>query len=513
MTTEANQALALGKVKQVFPKIAFIGVWDTVDAYGVPMDEIKQGIDRYIWPMTLADRNLSDNVVRARQALSLDDERPSFRPVLWNEPKDDATDKASKVNERDRDEDAKENASGSEKPDAEPHIVQIWFAGVHANVGGGYPDDGLAYVTLKWMMKEAHQAGLWFYPTAWTDVMDRANEQGKQYDSRSGLAGYYRYGPRNVDKLCKDLVHGVNVGRPKIHKAALGRIRQWHVGYAPVSFPSHYTVMVPDDRDPNRLVEVQPPVQQNVINACVEDMKWAWDAVARRRWAYFATVWLTVILAGLPPLSALLHAFGGQTFSRLYAPLRTAGDKLLAVPGMPIVNKVTAKALAIVFGWIGSWTQYWAAWYGHHPFLFLVIAVPLAWLFVRKSAKLQRQVFAKADYAWRNVRDPKQAIAKPAAKPTDSLVRKLRESKGGRDACNVLTGEFIPIVLAFFAAVLALPLVIVFIPKMWRDAARRRKYNVTRSATKPAMWIDPQRRALQPFAPASTSQQRRALRA
>ena len=31
------------------------------------------------------------------------------------------------------------------------------FAGVHSNVGGGYPDDALAYIPLVWMMTEAQR--------------------------------------------------------------------------------------------------------------------------------------------------------------------------------------------------------------------------------------------------------------------------------------------------------------------------------------------------------------------
>jgi len=69
----------------------------------MPVDELKDGIDRYVWPMTLADRRLSPFVDRACRALSLDDERPTFRPVLWNE---DAT--------------------------AAVRLTQVWFAGVHA---------------------------------------------------------------------------------------------------------------------------------------------------------------------------------------------------------------------------------------------------------------------------------------------------------------------------------------------------------------------------------------------
>ena len=52
-----------------WPDVDFLGVWDTVDAYGMPVDELKkQGIDEWIWPMSFADRQLSPIVKRARQA-------------------------------------------------------------------------------------------------------------------------------------------------------------------------------------------------------------------------------------------------------------------------------------------------------------------------------------------------------------------------------------------------------------------------------------------------------------
>ena len=39
------------------PKIKFLGLWDTVDAYGLPVHELKIGIDRYLWPLALEDRD------------------------------------------------------------------------------------------------------------------------------------------------------------------------------------------------------------------------------------------------------------------------------------------------------------------------------------------------------------------------------------------------------------------------------------------------------------------------
>jgi hypothetical protein len=41
-------------------------------------------------------------------------------------------------------------------------VQNVWFAGVHADVGGGYAEaeNGLAKVTLEWMLREATKAGL-----------------------------------------------------------------------------------------------------------------------------------------------------------------------------------------------------------------------------------------------------------------------------------------------------------------------------------------------------------------
>ena len=67
-------------------KVHFIGVWDTVAAYGAPLDEMTRGINRYIWPLELPNHTLArDRVTRACQALALDEERTTFHPELWNE--------------------------------------------------------------------------------------------------------------------------------------------------------------------------------------------------------------------------------------------------------------------------------------------------------------------------------------------------------------------------------------------------------------------------------------------
>lgn len=63
--------------------IEFLGLWDTVDAYGLPIDELTRAVDSFIWPLTMRDLNLNPRVKRARHALALDDERNTFHPRLW----------------------------------------------------------------------------------------------------------------------------------------------------------------------------------------------------------------------------------------------------------------------------------------------------------------------------------------------------------------------------------------------------------------------------------------------
>ena len=62
-------------------KIRFVGVWDTVAAYGMPVYEMTAGIHKYLWPIELPDNHLSKSITRACQALALDEERTTFSPA------------------------------------------------------------------------------------------------------------------------------------------------------------------------------------------------------------------------------------------------------------------------------------------------------------------------------------------------------------------------------------------------------------------------------------------------
>ena len=197
-------------------KIKFIGVWDTVSALGLPFDISLQNVINYFFRFKFYDHELNANVERGCHALSLDDERKTFHPEMWK-------------------------ARGEE-------IEQVWFAGVHSNVGGGYPRAGLSNVALDWMMKRAHQGGqgLRFHQPAWDQIRHRANVHGKLYDSRAGPGAYYRYEPRDIRNLCAD--HGIQ--SVEVHASVLDRIERATDGYNPGTIPHDYPVEIVTTRPP-----------------------------------------------------------------------------------------------------------------------------------------------------------------------------------------------------------------------------------------------------------------------
>jgi len=438
---------------------------------------LKEGIDRYVWPMTLADRHLSDHIDRVCHALSLDDERSTFRPVLWTDP--------------------------STKPE---RLSQIWFAGVHANVGGGYPDDGLAYVTLQWIMDEAAQFGLRFDAALQAEYAARADPHGEQYDSRSGLAGYYRYGPRDMDSLCNDADHGVTIQRLQVHESVLERIRRWQVAYAPICIskqPRGYDLYGRSEKSPV-LVPLPAVESTGDIKRRAEDMHLVNDAVFRRCVAYLFTVAFTVVLAVLPlfdwvashvwaPVSARLDAAAPVLFRLLIAPfsgLAWIGNVLSHIPGWNWVTQQFGNTLNWMVDeqFFPAWAAIWLKSFANHPALFLFCGLTLLWLFFRKSQLLQDQVFARAEYAWRRISGvtmesttgkQKEQITRPAPTWTDPIVRWLRTDSVISAVYVWISRRVVPLLFALFiAAPIGLLILPFFIPKFIRNRNRRGNYQV-----------------------------------
>jgi hypothetical protein len=146
------------------PIIDFIGVWDTVGSLGIPTGSLRLlsllfHLIGYDW--RFHDPQLSSKVKYAYHAVSIHERRSSFVPSLW-EKKDDAP--------------------------AEQVLEQVWFPGVHCDVGGGYNAAGLSDEPLYWMMQKAQDCGLLFRAQSTEFGLDNAPDPfSRLHDSYSLL--------------------------------------------------------------------------------------------------------------------------------------------------------------------------------------------------------------------------------------------------------------------------------------------------------------------------------------
>ena len=254
------------------PEIEFIGVWDTVEAYGFPINELVAIWDWLIFPLRFVDQIPSRNVNRACHVLSIDDERLSFHPVLWDE---------------------NQTAQSNESQEQQCDVEQVWFAGVHSDVGGGYARNNLALVTLDWMIAKAEDAsgnpGLHFIPEIREEYRRRSDWHGMQHDSRSGVRAYYRYKPRDIKRISKK----AGITKPKIHSGVLERIQHNIVPYAPTTMPADYEVVDTRQRGKTKS-DYESPAESE--KRAIE-MRLVHHVVTKRRWLYRAFVLATAIFA------------------------------------------------------------------------------------------------------------------------------------------------------------------------------------------------------------------------
>ena len=133
------------------PTIHFIGVWDTVGSLGIPIDWLAPQVLARRW--SFHDTTLSSTVLAAYQALAIDERRGPFKPALWNQAD------AQAPTEADRHAATQAPAAGDDRV-----LEQVWFAGVHSDVGGGYANPALAEIPLLWMVNRAREHDLEFAP-------------------------------------------------------------------------------------------------------------------------------------------------------------------------------------------------------------------------------------------------------------------------------------------------------------------------------------------------------------
>src|SRR5207244_530035 len=105
--------------------IKVIGVWDTVGSVGIPTDLEKFDFLNFRRYYGFHDTGLGAHVERAFHAVALDERRKNFVPTLWTQAPEG-------------------KARGQE-------LKQVWFSGVHSDVGGGYAEHGSSDIPLAWM--------------------------------------------------------------------------------------------------------------------------------------------------------------------------------------------------------------------------------------------------------------------------------------------------------------------------------------------------------------------------
>lgn len=175
--------------------IAFLGVFDTVGALGVPGPTRR----RY----RFHDVRLSEQVLVARQALAIAERRRAFAPCLWAVP----------------------DIKGGPGP-ASRDVVQMWFDGVHTDVGGGYENCALGDRSLAWMVAEASlNDGLVF-------DLNRIVPQRctRAEEAHNSLTIFYRIG--NLFSRC-----GSMLGKRRLGSDLLTRHRHGWRNFAPMVDP------------------------------------------------------------------------------------------------------------------------------------------------------------------------------------------------------------------------------------------------------------------------------------
>lgn len=175
-------------------KIRFLGVFDTVGALGIPPDLnfTRRLFNRKKYQFH--DTVLGGNVETACHAVAMDERRLSFTPTLWT------------------------------NVDRRPHVKQMWFPGVHGDVGGSYAETGLGDIALDWMIDAAIQCKLDFQDR-FRDQL-KPNCQGILHDSVKGGFEYMRTQPRAVPNHRIDRnVH--NSARRRAAKPPISQSEYW----------------------------------------------------------------------------------------------------------------------------------------------------------------------------------------------------------------------------------------------------------------------------------------------
>jgi uncharacterized protein (DUF2235 family) len=424
--------------KNLRPTIRFIGVWDTVSAYGGPIAEITRAIDNWIYPLSMPNYELPEQVERARHALALDDERDAFQPLLWDEV----------------------HAATLPKIRGADRLQQVWFTGMHADVGGGYPDESLSYVSLLWMMEEAEEAGLRTLEVVKDRIVALASSYGPIHDSRAGLGAYYRYQPRKIaawldpddaadpgtfslrdpiitdeNKKPKGLLTSVQV-----HESVIARIADGTDRYAPITLPRCFRVVPPQKagenvpQDDSESGKAKPettspkPMVSAALRARLADpeieekrsaaLERVWNWVWGRRITYFVTLAFTLLLLTMPIW------------------VERAWDPPVLSDGRTWIGGIIRLLTLALPGFAGDWVEV----YADNPFYFLLIGGIIILLLIA-SGLIERRLRDHARRVWKLAVDHKAQLSKPRR---GQRLERFRNSRFYQRTIQIFKWNFLP---------------------------------------------------------------------
>ncbi len=189
--TKGNDKIAAG-FKATFSRscpVHFIGVWDTVES--LALNAGKK------WH----NGRLNPEVKHGYHALAIDEKRSDFPPSLWEE---------------------KKKASGQT-------IEQVWFAGVHSDVGGWYDERGLSNIALRWMVDKAAACGMQVDKAR--AAVYKPNPHDNMHESYSG---FWIFRGKHVRKIPEGAM---------IHASVEERLKKKQNDYEPKNLPKKYKLV------------------------------------------------------------------------------------------------------------------------------------------------------------------------------------------------------------------------------------------------------------------------------
>jgi uncharacterized protein (DUF2235 family) len=172
---DASSTMELKENGRLFDiSVEMLGVWDTVK--------------------TTTDEDFNDNklpkcVVKGYHAMAIDEKRKFFPVLKWN---------------------------------SEVRVNQMWFSGVHSDVGGGYSESGLSDIALQWMIDRAYKHGLNFKARAVNKL--KQDPCGMLHNSYDGIWKVFGTRVRSIAKSAT------------VHAPTKERVQEME-GYNPTNLP------------------------------------------------------------------------------------------------------------------------------------------------------------------------------------------------------------------------------------------------------------------------------------